>query len=244
LAFGLKQTHCCLEDLMPVRKAFLDRVLDPSPALRVKYWPESDEMPRTVEVAHRLGSVPVGEGRDYLNSLRGHAALAEFVEFYENHDGLQFCRTFDSRFDEVRPLLEFKPAESLAGFTNRYNSGGNLAWTIDLNRSKSLYRGSASWLAFAEIGSGPACLTIFRDGEHAGKVFYVTPQPPFNILRPIAQGFDALLGRIAVDAAAFLRLVRATVSLRGPDGFNYGYVPVEYLPPGPARPTRPGRTKR
>ena len=179
-----------------------------------------------------------------MNSLSGHAALVEFVEFYENYDGVQFCVTFDSRFDEVRPLLELKPAESIGGFTNRYSLGGDLAWTIDFNKSKSLYRGSASWLAFAEIESGPACLTIFLDGEHAGRVFYVTPQPPFNILRPIAQGFHALLGRIADDVPAFLRLVRATVNVRGPDGDNYGFVPVEYLPPGPARPTRPGRTKR
>jgi hypothetical protein len=229
---------------MPVPKAFLDRALDASPALRFKFDPESGEIPRTVEVAHRLGSSPVLEGRDYLNSLRGHAALAEFVEFYQNHNGLQFCRTFDSRFDEVRPLLEFRPAESIVGFTNRYTPGGALGWTIDLHKSKSLYRGSASWPAFAEIDSGPACLTIFLDGEHAASVFYVTPQPEFNILRPIAKGFNALLGRIADDAAAFLRLVRATVNLRGPDGANYGFVPVEYLPPNPAGPTRPGRTKR
>jgi len=116
---------------------------------------------------------------------------------------------------------------------------------IDLNKSKSLYRGSASWLAFAEIDSGPACLTIFLDGDHAGSVFYVTPQPEFNILRPIAKGFHALLIRIADDVAAFLRLVRATVSLRGTDGASYGFVPVEYLPTtGQVGPTRPGRTKR
>jgi hypothetical protein len=144
----------------------------------------------------------------------------------------------------VRPLLELKPAESIAGFTHRYTPGGDLAWTIDLNKSKSLYRGSASWLAFAEIDSGPACLTIFLDGEHAGSVFYVTPQPEFNNLCPIARGFDALLGRIADDVAAFLRLVRATVNLRGTDGANYGFVPVEYLPPSPTGPTRPSRTKR
>ena len=142
------------------------------------------------------------------------------------------------------PLLELKPAESIADFTDRYRPGGDLAWTIDFNKSKNLYRGSAGWLAFAEIESGPACLTIFLDGEHAGQVFYVTPQPPFNILRPIARGFHALLGRIADDVAAFLRLVRATVNLRGPDGANYGFVPVEYLPLGPAGPALLGRTKR
>jgi hypothetical protein len=157
---------------------------------------------------------------------------------------LQFCKTFDSRHDEVRPLLELKPAESIASFTSQYELGGGLAWTIDLNKSKSLYRGSASWLAFAEIDSGPACLTIFLDGDHAGGVFFLTPQPWFNILRPIAKSFHALLDRIAEDVPAFFRLVRATVSLCGADGDNYGMVPIEYRANRGTRSKRPGRSKR
>ena len=74
------------------------------------------------------------------------------------------------------------------------------------------------------------CLTTFLDGENAGNVYCLCPQPQFNILRPIARGFYLLLERIAKDPAAFLRLIRATVSFPGDDGYNYGYVPVEYLP--------------
>jgi hypothetical protein len=229
---------------MSIPKAFLDRALDPSPALRVKFSPGSSERPRKIRVEHQLGQPPGREGREYLNSLRTHAALAEFRQFYKKHDGLQLCRTLDSRYDEVRPLLEFKPAESIDQFTRRYRPRGDRAWTMDLNKSKRLYRATPSWLAFAEIDSGPMCLTIFLDGDHAGHVFYVTPQPQFNILRPVASGFFALLDRVANDIAAFLRLVRAYVTIRSADGYNEGFVPVQYLPTGKVGSKPSGRTGR
>jgi hypothetical protein len=229
---------------MAVVKAILDRAADPSPSLRVKFSPKSDEEPKTIKVEHAFAVRPAGEGRDYLDSLAEYSALSELLDFYDKYNGMQFCRTFDSRYDEVRPLLELKPAESIASFTGRYTPGGGLAWTMDLNKSKRLYRGSARWLAFAEIDSGPACLTIFLDGDHAGSVFFATPQPWFNILRPIAKGFNALLDRIADNPAAFLRLVRATVTLRGPDGDNYGLVPIEYRSGGVHPTKKAGGAKR
>lgn len=221
---------------MPIPKSFLDRAADPSPSLQVKFWSDPEEKPLAVQVEHRLGKRPSKAGRDYLKSLAEHRSLREFIGFYKKHNGFQFCRTFDSGFDEVRPLLEFKPAESIASFTDRYSPNGDLAWTMDLNKSKNLYRGSARWLAFAQIDSGT--LTIFLDGDHAGCVFFVTPQPWFNILRPIAKGFNALLDRIANDIPAFLRLVRATVTLRGIDGYNYGMTAVEYRPSQPSKQLR------
>lgn len=233
-----------VRDRMAVPKEFLDCAADLSPSLRVKLWPESDEKPQTIKVEHVLGARQTVEGRDYLKSLAKYSALRELLGFYKKHDGLQFCRTFDSRYDEVRPLLEIKPAESVYSFTCRYAPGGDLAWTMDFNKSKALYRGAARWVTFAEIVSGPACLTIFLDGEHAGRVFFATPQPWFNILRPIAKSFNALLDRIAVDPAAFLRLVRAAVTLRGTDGKNYGLIPIEYRPGGQQPISQPGRTNR
>jgi hypothetical protein len=229
---------------MAVPNALLDRAADPSPSLRVKFSPESDEKPQTINVEHLLGAPPTGAGRHFLNTLVEYPALGELLDFYKKYNGMQFCRTFNSRYDEVRPLLELKPAESVASFTGRYSPGGDLAWTMDLNKSKSLYRGSARWLGFAEIDSGPACLTIFLDGDHAGSVFFSTPQPWFNILRPIAKGFNALLDRIAGDVAAFLRLVRATVTLLGADGDNYGLVPIEYRSGGVDLTKKSGRSKR
>jgi hypothetical protein len=139
---------------MAVPKALLDRAADPSPSLRVKFWPESDEKPQTIKVEHLLGACPTGADRDYLNSLLEYSALGELLDFYKRYDGMQLYRTFDSRYDEVRPLMELKPAESIVSFTGRYSPGGYLAWTMDFNKSKSLYRGSARWLAFAELDSG------------------------------------------------------------------------------------------
>jgi hypothetical protein len=229
---------------MAVPKAFLDRAADPSPSLRVKWWPESNEKPQTIKVEHLPGARPTGAGRNYLNSLPKSSTLCEFLDFYKKCNGMQICRTFNSMHDEVRPLLELKPVESFASFTGRYSPGGDRDWIMDLNKSKSLYRGSARWLAFAEVDSGPACLTIFLDGDHAGSVFFATPQPWFNILRPIAKGFNMLLERIAADPAAFLRLVRATVTRRGADGDNYGLVPIEYRSASPQPTKKASRTKR
>lgn len=229
---------------MVVPTAFLDLAADPSPSLRVMFSPDSNEIPQTIKIEHLLGSRPIGAGRNYLRSFADCLALGEMLDFYKKHNGMQFCRTFDSRYDEVRPLLELKPAESIASFTDRYGPGGDLAWIMDLNKSKCIYRGSARWLAFAEIDSGPACLTIFLDGDQAGSVFFATPQPWFNILRPIAKGFNALFERIAKDPAAFMRLVHATVTLRGVDGENYGLVPIDYQSGGVQVKKSASRTNR
>lgn len=229
---------------MAMPTTFLGRVADPSPSLRVKFWPESDEKPQTIKVEHVLGTRATREGRDYLKSLEKYPALSDLLRFYKKHDGLQFCRTFGSKNIEACSLVDFKPADSIESFTAQYAPGGDCAWTMDLNKSESLYRGSDRWLAFAGVAFGPSCLTIFLDGDHAGAVFYATPQPWFNILRPIAKSFNALLNRMADDPAAFLRLLRAYVFLQGADGDNYGMAPVEYRPASAQRKTKPSRTTR
>ena len=132
--------------------------------------------------------------------------MAEFIRFYRQHDGFELCRTFNSLFDAECPQLEFKPADCIVEFTKRYNSDGDRDFTITYNKSRTIYRGGDPWFAFAEINMGPACLTTFLEGENAGKIFYVTPEPEFNILRPIAPSFSAVLDRIGKDVAAFLRL--------------------------------------
>lgn len=233
-----------LDHAMNIRASFIQRASDTSPAINAAFRPDSGEKPTTIKVEHRLGSPADRAGRQYLRSLNAHAELAELIEFYKLHDGVQFCRTRDARHDEVRPMLELKPASTLAEFTNRYRPGGDCAWTMDLNKSRSIYRGTESWLAFAEITSGPSCLTIFLTGPHAGKISYVTPQPSFNILRPIANSFQTLLARIVADVPAFFRLVRATIAVRGPDGQNYGLQPLEYLPTGKIASKTSRRTKR
>jgi hypothetical protein len=83
---------------MALPNALLDRAVDPSPWLRVKFWPESDEKPQTIKVEHLLGARPTRAGRNYLNSLVEYSALGELLDFYERYDGMQFCRTFDCRY--------------------------------------------------------------------------------------------------------------------------------------------------
>lgn len=209
----------------------LNRFGDGHPAIAARFFgDETDETPTIVSVEHRLGMTPKKAGNNFLADITKHKEMREFVTFYEEHNGFQLCRTLDSRYGEIRPMLEFKPAEEIREFTGRYLPGSELAWTIDLNKTSRLYRNTDSWIAFAEVDSGPACLTTFLEGENAGAIYYVTPQPEFNILRPIAPGFYTLLKRIADDIAAFLRLVRATVTLKGMDGQNYGLRPIEYFP--------------
>jgi len=214
---------------MSIPDAFFQLFHDASPALHVKFWNIPEEQPVVVHVEHCLRSKPTAKRRAYLETLRKYDGASELCGFYKKHDGLELCKTHDSRYREVRPLLQLKPAATISQFTSRYRPEGDLAWSIDLNKSKKIYRGSDSWIAFAEVDSGPACLTIFLDGDNAGKVFFVTPQPRFNILQPIAKSYNALLERIATDLAAFLRLVHATVTIRGADGENYGFSPIEYV---------------
>ncbi len=207
---------------------FLRFFSDPAPALCVKFR-ESDLASKIVPVQHRLGLSAAAPAHDFLDSLPTHPNVSEFREFYCQHDGAEICRTSHARYREDCPLLELKPAQNITEFTNRYLPGGELAWIMDLNKSKGLYRSSNPWIAFAEINTGPACLTMFLEGQNAGYIYYATPQPPFNILRPIARDFPSLLERIGRDLPAFLRLVRATVVLRGVDGDNYGYMPTTYI---------------
>jgi hypothetical protein len=223
---------------MPAPRVFLDRFRDPSPALRAQFVAGSSEKPTRVRVEHRLGARPPKGSAAALAGTRRYAAARELLAFYGRYDGAAICATFDARYDETRPMLELLPAERIAEFTGRYGPDGDLGWTIDYNKSKRIYRGASPWIAFAEIDSGPMCLTMFLRGEHAGQVFYVAPQPRFNNLRPIAKGFFALLERVGRDPAAFMRLVRATVTLRGKDGDNYGLVPIDYAPGRPPRPRK------
>ena len=199
-----------------------------TPALQAKFR-SSDADVTTIKVQHRLGACADQNSIAYLDSVGSNEKLAAFRQFYAEHDGAEICRIHDPRVRRVVALLDLKPAFNIAEFSDRYAPHGDLAWTIDLNKSRTLYRSSDSWIAFAAIHGGPACLTMFLDGENAGSIFYVTPQPEFNTLKPIAKGFHLLLERVAKDLPAFLRLVRATVTVRGSDGQFYGFAPVGYL---------------
>ncbi|MEX2514005.1 MAG: hypothetical protein WD398_13955 [Cyclobacteriaceae bacterium] len=89
-------------------------------------------------------------------------------------------------------------------FTSQYLPNRKWAWTIDLIKTKALYRSEYKGLAFAEVNGGPACFTIFLDGENAGKIYLLNPQPHFNILKPIAKTYTDLMNRIAKTLKPFL----------------------------------------
>jgi hypothetical protein len=210
-------------------KSFLDLFTDPSPALMVNFSRSAEERSRKILVRNKLGDVCDKKGRQYLESICKDSRLSDFLEFYLVHDGFEFCTPILATISSVVPLLKVIPSKDLSKFTDQYLNKGRWAWTIDLNKSKGLYRGNNKWISFAQIGNGPSCLATFLDGENAGCVYLVAPQPHFNILKPIAKSFNHFLERIAKDPAAFLRLTRSYISIRKTDGNNYGHVPMEYL---------------
>ena len=164
-----------------------------------------------------------------LASICSNPKLKDFVDFYSNHDGFNLATPTHPKNVVNKTLLTQLPASEIVKITDQYLPGGQWAWTIDLNKTKPMYRGETKWLVFAIIDGGPGCLTIFLEGENAGNVFLLNPQPHFNILKPIAKTYADFLNRIAKDPAAFFKLIRAYVTLIGKDKQNYGHVPLEYI---------------
>lgn len=202
----------------------------PAPALHFEDFHEPYDRFMAAPVSHRLRSPPDIAGTELLTTLNRYDAMQSFCDFYRSHDGMELCRILNPRYDDFRPLLELKPAKDISAFTRRYQPGGDRDFVIDFNKSKTIYRSANSWIAFAEIGDGPACLATFLDGDNAGAVFYVTTQPEFNILRPIAKNFFSLLERIGKNIAAFLNLIRITVLIQDAEPRYCGCRIIAYFP--------------
>ncbi|WP_423378765.1 SMI1/KNR4 family protein [Burkholderia sp. LMG 32019] len=219
---------------------FAERMNDREPALIVKFHIHGniEEQPRVVAVNHRLYPAEGVAREAALQALEKWPGAKELVAFYSQYDGFDFCRAYDVRYDKDFPLIEMFAVHELLDLTERYGVDGDRAYAVDFNKSRNLYRGNhSSWIVFGEVNGGANALATFLDGEHAGQIFFIETQPHFNTLRPIAKSFDALLRRMGTDPAAFLRLVRATVCLRGEDHWHgsadipnqYGFTPVGYL---------------
>lgn len=213
------------------KRTFFDFFEDKTPVLSVKFAVQ-EEASQQVKIQNQLFKQSNFKELEHLKSICSDVRLQSFLSFYTAYDGFEIGNYKVALGAQNPPLLVQYPAAKLKEFTARYLPGGKLAWTIDLNKSAALYRGADQWLAFAEVGGGPACLTIFLTGGNAGSIYLLCPQPRFNILKPIAKDYQSLLDRIAKDPAAFLKLTRAFVTITGKDRENYGYVPVEYLPNG------------
>ena len=211
------------------KKSFLDLFIDPSPALMVSFSRSAEELSKKILVRHKLNGPCDKKGRHYLETICKDPQLSDFLGFYLIHDGFEFCIPSLPNASNQSSLLKMIPSNDLPKFSDQYMKKGRWAWTIDLNKTRQLYRGENKWISFAQIDHGPSCLAIFLDGENAGCVYLVAPQPHFNILKPVAKSFNLFLQRIAKEPAAFLRLTKAYVSIRKTDGYDYGHVPMEYL---------------
>ena len=211
------------------KRNFYDLFKKARPVLNVKFSVNADETPTEVFIENLLGRKTDMNDHIELARMCRDERLKDFVSFYSDYDGFNLATPIIPRNAVNKTLLRQLPASDILKFTNQYLPGGKWAWTIDLNKTKAIYRAESKWLAFAEVDGGPACLTIFLDGENAGKVFLLNPQPHFNILKPIAKTYTDLLNRIAKDPAAFFKMTRTYVTIVGKDKQNYGHVPVEYI---------------
>lgn len=211
------------------KRTFFDLFDSRQPSLQVKFNINSDEKPTTIKIENKLQPQSGSKAKEFLNTISNDANVKELLDFYELYDGFELGTPIAPKNCIKKASLRQLSAASINEFTKQYLPGGKWAWTIDFNKSKAIYRGDDSWIAFAEIGEGPACLTMFLEGDNAGQVFLLMPQPHFNILKPVAKSYNLLLERIAKDPAAFFRIVRAYVTMEGSDGLNYGHLPISYI---------------
>ena len=211
------------------KRNFYDLFITDKPVLKVKFSKNPDELAIEIEIENKLVMQTDFKGLKTLEKICSDSRLNDFLNFYSQYNGFTLGTALAPRNSIKKPLLRQLPLSDLTKFTEFYLPNGKWAWTIDLNKTKEIYRIEQKWLAFAEVDGGPACLTIFLDGENAGSIFLVNPQPHFNILKPIAKSYNQLLERIAMDPAAFFKLTRAYVTIVGKDKQNYGHVPIEYI---------------
>jgi len=219
---------------MPISEKFLTLLGHPNPALAIKYSYDEDEKPIIVGLRNSLGPPQENAGRYYLESINEDEAIGSFLDFYHRYDGGGLFAPYSSPNIRQIPLIQFVPAIQIRKFTSQYEPGGDRAWIMDHNKTKTIYRGSNKWIAFAQVDDGPSCLCMLLNGENAGGIFFAEPQPHFNTLKPIAKNFNIFLERIAKDPAALLRLIRAYVKVKHHnDNFAYdsfGYYAASYLP--------------
>lgn len=211
------------------KRNFLDLFNNNISKLKVKFNIHTDEIPTEVIIENTLGKKTNIDDLLNLSKICSDQKLKDFIDFYSKHDGFNLATPTHPKNAVNKPLLRQLSASGIIKYTNQYLPGGQWAWTIDLNKTKPLYRGETKWIVFAVFDDGPACLTTFLNGENAGCIFLLSPQPHFNILKPISKTYAELLDRIAKDPVSFFKLTRAYVTLVGKDKQNFGYVPLEYI---------------
>lgn len=211
-----------------MKRTFLDLFNSAEQKLEAKFDVKSGEPGTIITIKNKLVKQDSRKGLAYIESICRHEKLQEFAAFYEKYDGFDLAKPARLMNWFEKPLFHQFAAADIAATTKKYMPGGEWAWTIDLNKSRSLYRVPEAWVVFARVDAGPNCLTIFLEGENAGNIYLLQAQPSFNILKPIAKSYNAMLERIEKDPAAFLKLLRCYVTIHK-DNQSWGYVPTRYI---------------
>lgn len=221
---------------MAIPRAFLSLFKDSAPGLVLDSRFVRGTSFGTIRVNHILGKRPTSMARREWSKVARGKSLSEMQEFYSRHDGAQLCLYPNPQINYDVPLFNILSTERLIPLTARFRRGGDYGEMLDLNpKHRAFYRSKDPWIAFAHCGSW-ACLTTFLSGPNAGKVFYYTVQPQFNIFRPIAASFNELLYRISTDVAAFLRLCRCHVTVVTKDShFQYVGLSINSYVPNTTR---------
>lgn len=203
---------------------------DPHPTFNAKFSKnDKNEVPIKITTKNKFKkSNPKIAGLFFDEHFQQHS-VNEIKSFYAIVNGLQLFIPHKTKSCKSIPMITFHDIKTIKQITRQYQEGGERAWTINHNKSKNIYRTNDQWIVFGTINEGPACLTIFFSGKNSGAVFYLTPQPRFNILRPIAKSFNQFITRLTDNPIRLLQLVRSDFSIRKEDGFNYAYEPIEYF---------------
>jgi hypothetical protein len=172
------------------------------------------ESPKTVIILASINDQNNTYPFNELSNIKDQSTLLNFFQFYQQYNGFNFeVKTKKGQFEN--PIFKLLSEEEIPAWTAHFQPGGKFAYAIDFNKSKSLYRSNHKWIIIATIFTGYSALAMFLEGENCGKIFLIVPEPEFNILKPIARNFTHLLERISNDPAAFFKLVRAPIVIRG-----------------------------
>ncbi|MEM1002383.1 MAG: hypothetical protein AAGH46_07025 [Bacteroidota bacterium] len=171
---------------------FRELIQHREPTLLVKYSkydPDKEALEISLKNNFKIRD-DINELPDWISATK---SISELHEFYNYMDGLELFVPQKPKGCIQVPLITFLKMSNIIPKTREYQDGGKWAWTIDLNKTKKIYRSNDKWVVFAIIGRGPACLTIFTTGENKGSIFYLTPQPPF---RPCLDQLGANLAKM------------------------------------------------
>ncbi len=111
------------------------------PILKVKFDVNSTKEATEVEIENKLEKNIDAKGLRNLEKLCVNPNLKEFFNFYTKCNGFSLGTPLLPKNAQKRPLLSQLPVNDLIKFTELYLPKGKLAWTIDFNKTKTLYRG-------------------------------------------------------------------------------------------------------